>query len=514
MSTEIEPIRPPEYMPPIEPVQGCDLTQKEAFEAAEPLEAASPPAEIDDTIAGSEDALSVRFAQENVHRLRYDEMRGWVAFVDDRRWQEVTTPAIWNLLAPLVREVARSLDGLSAKDRRKLAGRGTVAGSEALARGRLLVRRDIWDVDPFLLNTPAGIVDLRTGELGPSAPEAYCMKMTAYGPADDEDCPTWKRYLGEATGGNPEFPAYLRRLIGYALIGKVIEHLLVFMYGTGGNGKGTLLETVGAILGDYAQVAPIALFVEKNGEQHPTGIARLAGARFVRSQETDKDRYWDEAMIMALTGGDQLTGRFMRQDFFDFWPSHTLVIAGNHKPKLKTVNDAAKRRLHVVPFTITPAAIDTGLREKLLAEAPGILRWAINGCLEYLGEDFAKTQTPKGLLPPAVVTDFTAEYFADQDPLDGWLATCLRDPFTWTPRPRLFENYREYVRQHPDGGWSVNMESKFYSLLESHGFLQTGRNGLRGFTGIGLPTAADNVVPLKPVPPTPASSDGACEKLW
>ena len=177
---------------------------------------------------------------------------------------------------------------------------------------------DVWDKDPWLLNTPGGIVDLQTGKMLPHDPEQYITKITAVAP--EGDCPRWLRFLDEITGGNVELQQFLQRVAGYSLTGSTKEHALFFAYGTGGNGKGVFLNTLSAILADYAAVAPMESFIASNAERHPTDLAGLRGARLVTSQETEEGRRWAESKIKALTGGDPISARFMRQDFFTYHP--------------------------------------------------------------------------------------------------------------------------------------------------------------------------------------------------
>src|SRR5262249_30247609 len=145
---------------------------------------------------------------------------------------------------------------------------------------------------------------------------------------------------------------FLQRYFGYCLTGQTSEHRFVFAYGTGANGKGTLINTISRVLADYATIADVGTFIAATHERHPTDVAKLHGFRLVVAQETEKGRRWDETKIKSLTGGDKMTARFMRQDFFDFTPTFKLFIIGNHKPRLDTVDEAMRRRLLLVPFTV------------------------------------------------------------------------------------------------------------------------------------------------------------------
>ena len=224
---------------------------------------------------------------------------------------------------------------------------------------------------------------------------------------------SWTRSLAAM----PSCRGFLARVAGYGLSGSTREHALFFLYGTGANGKGTFLNTLTAILGDYARVAGMETFTESHSDRHPTELAMLRGARIVTAQETEEGRRWAESRIKALTGGDPITARFMRQDFFTYTPQFKLLIAGNHKPGLRNIDEAIRRRFHLLPFTIRipPECRDAKLFERLKAEWPAILAWAIRGCLAWQAD---------GLRPPAAVIDATAEYFDDEDGFGRWLAEC------------------------------------------------------------------------------------------
>jgi putative DNA primase/helicase len=183
----------------------------------------------------------------------------------------------------------------------------------------------------------------------------------------------------------------------------------------------------------------MATFIASNAERHPTDLAKLMGARLVVAQETQKGRRWDETKIKALTGGDKITARFMRQDFFDFVPTFKLFIGGNHKPRLTSVDEAIRRRLLLVPFTvqIPPAERDPQLTDKLWTERRAILRWCIDGCLEW---------RRIGLAPPEVVLDATKNYFADQHTLQQWLDDCTEDggEFAFSRTTELFASWKAW----------------------------------------------------------------------
>src|SRR5262249_22650608 len=258
------------------------------------------------------------------------------------------------------------------------------SGVEKFAQGdeRIAVTIAYWDSDPWLLGTPGGTVDLRTGELRESRQDDGITKCTSVAP-NNVGCPLWLKFLDEATAGDQELIRFLKQWCGLCLTGVTREHALLFVYGPGGNGKSVFLNIVTNILQAYATTAAMDTFTSSNSDKHPTELAMLRGARLVTASETEEGRAWAESRIKQLTGGDRISARFMRQDFFEFAPQFKLTIIGNHKPVLHNVDDAARRRFNVVPFIRKPEKPDRELEQKLIREAPGILQWMIEGCLDW-----------------------------------------------------------------------------------------------------------------------------------
>ena len=303
------------------------------------------------------------------------------------------------------------------------------------------------------------MVDLRTGALSPHDRGARCTKITAVGPASDRDadCPLWTRFLREITGGDAELQAYLQRAVGYCLTGSVREHALFFAHGSGGNGKGVFLNTVAAILGDYATVASMDSFTAIT----PTATRPIWRCCAAPGWSRAGDRggpALGRAEVKALTGGDPITARFMRQDFFTYRPQFKLFVAGNHKPSLRNIDDAIRRRLHLIPFTFKPARPDRDLPEKLKPGWPAILTWAIQGCLEW---------QRVGLAPPRAVVEATAEYFAEEDAVGRWIdERCRRDANATATTHDLFADWRDWCAQT---GEHVGTEKRFAQAVAQRG---------------------------------------------
>lgn len=417
--------------------------------------------------AFSEEALALRFADLHCDRLRYVAKWGrWMKW-DGVRWESDDTLFAFDLARKLCREVAAGCN--RERERKAITSAKTVAAIERLSKAdrRFAATIDQWDVDPWLLNTPEGVVDLRTGNLRSCRPDDYMTRVTAVAP-EKMETPVWAAHLRRVMNGHEGLVGYLKRRFGYCLTGVTREHALFFDYGTGRNGKGTTIGTVGSILNDYHRTAPIDTFTASSFERHPTELAGLQGARLVTSSETKEGSRWDETRIKTLTGGDKISARFMRGDFFDFQPQFKLLISGNHKPKLRSVDEAIQARLQLVPYAVTipPTERDPELVEKLKAEWPGILQWMIEGCLEWLRD---------GLQPPAEVRETTANYMRSQDTIGAWIEEeCELDPGAWTELKKLYASYRDWCETAGER-FALN-KREFSDALEDRDFLSVKRH--------------------------------------
>ena len=264
----------------------------------------------------TEDRVATEFAQACADRFRYCHHTGvWF------EW----TGKLWNrnesgVVRELIRELTRALSvGEEPKDLARVNKASFYSGVDKIAQGdkAFAVTSKHWDQDPMLLGTPAGTIDLRTGQLRAADPSDGITKSTAVAAAEKVDCPAWLAFLNDATGGDADLIRFLQQWAGYCLTGDVSEHSFVFIYGPGGNGKSVWLNTVAKVLGDYQQTAPMDTFTASHSDRHPTDLAGLRGARLVTASETEEGQPWAEAKIKSLTGGDPVAARFMRQDFFD-----------------------------------------------------------------------------------------------------------------------------------------------------------------------------------------------------
>lgn len=474
---------------------GKEIEQERAnvvnlFEELPPL-----PASADDlkTFARDEagviDAFEARFRDS----LKFDnDMGKWLQW-SEVAWQVERTRLAFDWARRACLDLAaRGPKNAASKSLRKVATASAVErGAQALRC--FSVESSLWDSDPWLLGTPEGTIDLSTGNLREPRQRDYITKLTAAGPAATpeqfdpaRDCPRWLAFLEDATCGDADLIRFLQQWCGYALTGDTREHALLFIYGPGGNGKSVFLNTMTGLLADYCRTAGMDVFSASKFDRHTTELARLRGARMVCASETEEGRAWAEVRINQLTGGDVVTARFMRQDDFEFRPEFKLTIIGNHKPLLNVVTDAARRRFNIVPFPHKPKRIDPELESKLKDEWPGILSWAVAGCLDWQAN---------GLVRPSVVIDATADYFETQDTFQQWIDECCETGARFAAVIEdLWMSWSYFAESRGEKTGSRN--KTFPDKMRAHGFTSIkDTDGIRGrgFSGIRVRSDFDDL---------------------
>jgi putative DNA primase/helicase len=471
--SNVEPIvRPEVSKPTLRVIEGNTIREVELSPEAFPPEY-------------SDDSLAMAFTKEYGTDFRYVAQWGrWMRWTGTH-WDYDSTLHVFDLARQVCRRMSMHAErdpeltpSQQARIASHLASSKTVAAVEKLAKADRMHAATIeqWDADPWLLNTPGGTVDLRTGKMRGHNPLDYITKCTTATPGGE--CPAWLTFVDRVTGGDQELQAFLRRFIGYSLTGVIREHALGFFYGTGGNGKGTFLNTITSILGEYGCVAGMDVFTESRGDRHTTEIARLRGARLVTAQETEEGKRWAESRIKALTGGDPITARFMRQDDFTFLPQFKLLIAGNHKPGLRNVDEAMRRRFHLIPFTqtITAEERDPMLPDKLRAEHGAILQWAVDGCIEW---------QRTGLAAPESVHAATDEYLVSEDSTQAWLDDCCKVGVNYSCLSS--EAYASFKKWADENGEYCPPQKRFLANLESRSFFRKkGTGGVRLIMGFQI----------------------------
>ena len=336
------------------------------------------------------------------------------------------------------------------------------------------------DVDPHLLNTPAGTLDLSTGRTHPCSPDDLLTKVTGCPHHPGAISAPWDAFLA-ATLPDVDVRAFLQRVVGLALVGKVIEHVLPILTGTGRNGKGTFVRTVAAALGSYAIEAEPDLFMARE-RAHPTGQLDLRGVRLATCQETDDGRRLDVAAVKRLTGGDTIRARRMRQDFIEFAPSHLPFLITNHLPKVPADDPALWARLLVIPFDQSfLGREDRGLEDRLSADLPAVLAWAVAGWDDY---------RRRGRLdPPAAVSEATSTYRVSNDAVAAFIDdACLLNPHMHVVSADLWNAWETWCHansQRPGTNRTLKV------AMESRGVSHSRSNGRSRFQGIGLANVQD-----------------------
>lgn len=441
------------------------------------------PEETLDGFPVSEDGVALAFEARFRHRLRFDHSAGkWFEWAGSH-WRREETQLAFAWARETCRAMAKAdPKAFAAKAMSKAASASAVERFARAARA-FAVTAGHWDPDPWKLGTPGGTVDLKTGELREAMPGEHITRQTAVAPVPlgrfdaGRDCPRWLAFLDEATGGDAAAIRFLQQWAGYCLTGDTREQALLFVYGPGGSGKSTAVNTLGDLLGDYCVNVQAETLSASKFDRHSTELARLKGARMARASETEQGRAWAQQRIKALTGGDVITARFMRRDDFEFRPEFKLTIVGNHAPAIENVDSAMRRRFNVLPFTHPPARADAALADALRVEWPGILSWAIAGCLDWQAN---------GLIRPAIITDATDAYFETQDVFAAWLEeACVRDPQRAATAAALFASWAQFARQAGEDAGSLRRT--FPERMTQHGFRAVkDRYGIRGRGYLGL----------------------------
>ena len=402
----------------------------------------------------TDDEAGRRFAREHGEVVRYvAAWNKWLVW-DGRRWAvddcqaiqaiaKLTNDAVWGEVLQLVADQRiTQQDAAAARSWGKYVS--SVNGTEhmlskASSEPGIVCRHGELDRGPWLLNVENGTIDLRTGQLRPHSKADLITKLAPVTFDANADCPKWRAFVDEIMSRNVVLVGYLRKLVGYWLTGIVRDHILPLFIGTGANGKSVFLNTVQSLIGaDYCMKAPADFLLAKKNATHPTELADLFGKRLVSCIEIESGRRLAESLVKELTGGDPIRARRMREDFWQFDPTHKVVLAANHRPVVRGRDNGVWRRLRVVPFDIVIPAEKQNkkLTEELQSELPGILNWALLGCLEWQAE---------GLGEPAEVMAATADYKGENDLIGAFITDmCVTMPSISVAAGQLFAAYQQW----------------------------------------------------------------------
>jgi P4 family phage/plasmid primase-like protien len=446
------------------------------------------------TDLGNAERLAARYGS----RIRYcHPWAKWLAW-DGRRWASDQSGTVRRLAKATARRIpdeARHLDdddrrkalilwGLASESRDKLSAMVDLAASE----DGIPVLPEQLDANRWLLNVQNGTLDLKTGKLLSHRREDMITALSPIPYDSSTACPVWLRTLEKVFGGKDDATEekkerktalikFWQRLCGLALTGEVTEQILPILYGTGANGKTTLLTVLLEVLGpDYAVMAPPGLLMVKRGESHPTERAILFGKRLVVDVESAEGARLNEEFVKQLTGSDRITAKRMREDFWDFSPTHKVMLCTNHKPVIEETKNAIWRRVKLIPFSVSIPESEQikDLPQQHRAEYPGILAWFVQGCLDW---------QRKGLGVPAEVAAATEGYRNEQDVLGEFVAQeCAQIAQARAQATRLFDRYRKWTERT---GEETLTQRAFGMAMTERGFERKTNNGTY-YLGIGL----------------------------
>ncbi len=429
-----------------------------------------------------------RLVERHGHDIRYcHDWRDWLVY-DGARWAVDRSGEIERRAKDTAGAIYLEPYMMSEGPERKTAGAWAVkTESESRLRAMVALAQSEpnvpvavaeMDADPMLLNVANGTLDLTTGALRPHNRQDLLTKLTpvAYDPA--AECPLLVACLTRWLAGDDASIAFLQRAIGYTLTGRTDEQVLLFLYGLGANGKSVLLELLARLLGEYGVKADFNTFLAGRREGPRNDLAALVGARFVAAAEADEGRRWDESTIKAVTGGDTVTARKLYAEFFSFRPTFKPWFSANTKPLVSGTGEAMWRRIRLVPFTVTipEGERDPHLLERLTTELPGVLTWAVQGCLAW---------QQHGLGQSPAVREATATYRAESDVLGGFLEQeCQLTPEGRCPSAWLHKRYKEWAER---AGERAVSQVKFSLRLAERGFHRVkDRTGRMVWFGISL----------------------------
>jgi putative DNA primase/helicase len=437
---------------------------------------------------------ALRLVADHGSRIRYVQAwRTWLVY-DGTRWEKDATGQVMRYAKASICGIYTQAAGGPDSGRKALVTHALRSEAEnrlcamvALARSEpsVAIRPEQLDADPWLLNVNNGTLDLRTGALRDHDPNDLTTKLAPVVYDPEAECPLWLSALDRIFAGRQTVIEFFQRYIGYALTGDTREHVMAIGHGRGRNGKTTLLNAVQDVLGDYAEQAPASMLLVKDVNAIPNDVARLHGVRFVVAAESAEGRRLDEALVKQLTGGDRVTARFMKAEWFTFRPTFKLWLSTNHRPEVRGTDRAIWSRIKLIPFTVTipDEEQDKRLGDKLRAEAAGILRWAVEGCLAWQRD---------GLGAADEVREATEAYRADMDVLGAFLAEqCVLDVSARTTSAKLYEAYTTWAQQ---AGEKAVSKKLFGQQLAERDLKGGRKSGARGWEGIRLRSLTDSDV--------------------
>jgi putative DNA primase/helicase len=423
-----------------------------------------------------------RIVSEYGNVIRHVDDVGWYVW-DGKRWKADRRREIEKITSKVLRKLFKGND-----DDRKWAKvcekRSVRMNSIKDMIPMVPAEREEFDTHKFLFNCSNGVLDLKNGKLYPHDKDYMMTKLSNVDFDKNASCPNWTTFLEsifKCTDGSTDYEVieFMQRAIGYSLTGDISEQVMFFLFGSGRNGKSTFLNVVQNLLGDYAKQTNSDTFIKKNNDSSINNdVARLFGSRFVSAVESEDGQKLSESLVKQITGGEKILARFLRQEFFEFEPEFKVFFTTNHKPIIHGIDEGIWRRVKLIPFTVTipKESVDKNLPEKLTNEMPGILNWALDGCLKWQKD---------GLGNPTAIAEATNDYKENMDILEPFIfEKCFVNQLAKIEAKDLFKEYEKWCYEFGEIGLK---NRAFYRMLEVKGYKRERGSGNKYFVhGIGL----------------------------
>jgi putative DNA primase/helicase len=428
-----------------------------------------------------------RFIDRFGDDLRFcSEEKKWHIWTGNK-WQKDTANQTVNLAKKTIREMYAEIKLISNPETRKRLYAHAMKSESAMSINNMIelaksesgvvCSRHDFDKDGFQLNTLNGTINLKTGSFEPSQRSHFITKNIPVTYDSHAQCPKFIAFLESLMNNNSNLVEYIQKIIGYSLTGDTSEQCYFFLYGTGSNGKSTLLNVVRTLLGGFAKNVDFNT-LSYSGFNARNDLARLIGARFVTSVEVDIKKSLNEAVVNRITGCDPLTVKFLYGDHFEFIPKFKLFIAGNNRPNIEGTSHATWRRIRLIPFGVRFEEgnnMKKNLYNELIQELPGILNWAIEGCLKWLRD---------GLEPPPEVKAATTSYRQQSDTVSNFLnELCRIYPSSSVNSSKFYKTYKEWC--HNNAEYSIGKQH-FTEAMKAKGFRKMKRQGAEQWVGLEL----------------------------
>lgn len=433
--------------------------------------------------------LSDEFVKQHGHTIKFcPDYNKWLTW-NGKHWAVDDSRKVTLLIEKMNREIvsefiktARSYDAQIAS---RYLQAGRINSIAELSKGKMILLKKELDADGWLFNCQNGVLNLQTGKLMPHAPSFNLSYISPVKYDPKAQCPKFLEFLDQIMKGRKSLVDFIQRAAGYSLTGSTREHCFFILNGNGRNGKSTLVDVLRHISGDYAGSLPSHSLLAQKYEGIPNDLASITGKRFVCASEISERKRLDEAKIKSMTGGEPVNARFLNKEWFAYTPQFKIWLSTNELPEIHERNEGIWSRIHCVPFDryFEEEERDTELKEKLIAEADGILNWILHGCMEWQST---------GLTPPQEVLNSTKSYRNDMDYMSAFIAEHVEaSPETELKKADLYRCFLDWYSNAWDTSSSIPKQNSFGRELSRRGYVETRGKGGRCWKGIKLISEAN-----------------------